>query len=725
MKSIILKIQIACIFFLFSFSSALAGGHWELIRKADWIFPLRSVVFVDSLHGWIISDWANLLYTDDGGRHWTEHSFRRDMRERMHYFEDIAFVNKKVGWIVGYGGQILKTIDGGKNWFFQISNISLDLTACSFVDTLRGWAVGFDGIIIHTRDGGRTWEQQSIRQNPMLNDVCFVDSLNGWAVGRQSMIMHTTDGGKTWEKKSLGTGNIFAHIFFLNRRIGWVVGDWATIAKTTDGGQTWTVHKRISGNNELLSSVFFINENVGWVVGGYYTNTAEASGERVFLKTTDGGESWLHQGDLRRESLHDVYFVNDSLGWAVGLFGTILHTHNAGKTWQWQMNFPSDILNNIYFVDDKNGWAGGKYTLIHTTDGGNTWSFIDTMQAWDVFFHNRQKGWIADGPRGIYHTEDGGKSWYLQYNGYVGQVQFYSENFGRAFANPPDSSYGIYTTDGGKTWRHLFTIYDKELLTYCFLDSLHGWAGGGEDAIWHTTDGGFHWELQRESPGEITAIFDITFVDTLYGWAVGYFGKIYHTKDGGKTWGRQLSHTDADLAAIHFFNRNEGWIVGLFGTILHTTDGGQTWDSSYSFEDYSRWMYDVCFTDKNLGWAVGPYGAVYKWTGTDAVQSRPKVTIPEILRLYPTYPNPFSPLQRDGKASIQYALPLSSTVIVRIFNELGQEVRTIRKKRQQAGIHTLMWDGRDNAGEILPAGTYFYQIQAGHFVATKKLLLLK
>ncbi len=503
-----------------------------------------------------------------------------------------------------------------------------------------------------------------------------------------------------------------------------MVGDWATIAKTTDGGQTWTVHKRISGNNELLSSVFFANQNVGWVVGGYYVNNERANGERVFLKTTDGGQTWVHQGDLRKEPLHDVYFANDSLGWAVGLYGTILHTRDAGKSWQWQMNFPADILFSVHFTDQLNGWACGKYTLIHTIDGGNSWQFINNMEGADVFFRNSKRGWLANVKDGIYHTEDGGKSWYKQYEGYVDQVEFYNDKFGRAFANPPDSSIGIYTNDGGEHWKKLFTIYNKELLCYFFVDSLHGWAGGGEDAIWRTNDGGFHWKLQRESPGEFTALFSIDFVDTLFGWAVGYFGKIYHTEDGGKTWIPQQSYTDADLAYVHFFDRNEGWILGLGGMILHTTNGGQNWDDSYAFDNYSKEIYDGCFIDRNLGWAVGPYGAVFKWTDTDAVREQVSAFIPNKLELYPNYPNPFSPGHAVPTTHFRYALPRSSHVTIDIFNELGEKVRTLECGKQQAGIHTMTWDGRNNA-QVLPMGTYFYRIQAGKFTATKKLLLVK
>lgn len=60
-----------------------------------------------------------------------------------------------------------------------------------------------------------------------------------------------------------------------------------------------------------------------------------------------------------------------------------------------------------------------------------------------------------------------------------------------------------------------------------------------------------------------------------------------------------------------------------------------------------------------------------------------------------------------------------------IYNLLGQRVATLVKGQQEAGPHTLVWDGRDGQGKKLASGVYFYRLQASAQVQTRKLLLLR
>jgi flagellar hook assembly protein FlgD len=70
-------------------------------------------------------------------------------------------------------------------------------------------------------------------------------------------------------------------------------------------------------------------------------------------------------------------------------------------------------------------------------------------------------------------------------------------------------------------------------------------------------------------------------------------------------------------------------------------------------------------------------------------------------------------------------LAVSKEVELKIFNLLGQEVRTLVNKRQAAGYHSAVWDGRDDAGNPVASGIYLYRIQAGEFVNVRKMVLLK
>ncbi len=94
--------------------------------------------------------------------------------------------------------------------------------------------------------------------------------------------------------------------------------------------------------------------------------------------------------------------------------------------------------------------------------------------------------------------------------------------------------------------------------------------------------------------------------------------------------------------------------------------------------------------------------------------------IPEEYYLGQNFPNPFNPT-----TSIEYALPSRSQVTISVYNLLGQKISTIVDEVKSPGAHSAVWDGRDSDGNEVASGIYFYQIRAGDFVESKKMLLLK
>jgi hypothetical protein len=103
-----------------------------------------------------------------------------------------------------------------------------------------------------------------------------------------------------------------------------------------------------------------------------------------------------------------------------------------------------------------------------------------------------------------------------------------------------------------------------------------------------------------------------------------------------------------------------------------------------------------------------------------ALSKEAAVKIPETFALKQNYPNPFNPT-----TTIEFGLPNSEFVTLRIFNILGQLVRTLVNFNYPAGEHSVIWDGRDNNGSPVASGIYIYQLQAGRFVQRNKMLLLK
>ncbi|OGC76870.1 MAG: hypothetical protein A2Z27_05995 [candidate division Zixibacteria bacterium RBG_16_50_21] len=84
------------------------------------------------------------------------------------------------------------------------------------------------------------------------------------------------------------------------------------------------------------------------------------------------------------------------------------------------------------------------------------------------------------------------------------------------------------------------------------------------------------------------------------------------------------------------------------------------------------------------------------------------------------YPNPF-----NATTSIRYSVPQTGKVELAVFNILGQKVRTLVDEELSAGEHTVIWDGRNQSGQYVATGVYFYRLQVGTEVFVRRMTLLK
>ncbi|NUO82874.1 hypothetical protein HUU05_22610 [candidate division KSB1 bacterium] len=103
--------------------------------------------------------------------------------------------------------------------------------------------------------------------------------------------------------------------------------------------------------------------------------------------------------------------------------------------------------------------------------------------------------------------------------------------------------------------------------------------------------------------------------------------------------------------------------------------------------------------------------------------------VPSDFALEQNYPNPFSPLGRgisgNPETEIHFQLPQTEHVALKIFNVLGEEIRTLVEAPFEAGYHRVLWDGKDNDGRPLASGVYLYQLRAGSFSQVKKMSVIR
>ena len=95
--------------------------------------------------------------------------------------------------------------------------------------------------------------------------------------------------------------------------------------------------------------------------------------------------------------------------------------------------------------------------------------------------------------------------------------------------------------------------------------------------------------------------------------------------------------------------------------------------------------------------------------------------LPTRFELFPNFPNPFNPA-----TTVRYGLPTAEWVSLVVYNVLGEKVATLEAAADRAaGYHAVIWDGRSDAGIAVASGVYFARMQAGRFVQTQQMILVK
>ncbi|MFQ5602996.1 MAG: S8 family serine peptidase [bacterium] len=150
----------------------------------------------------------------------------------------------------------------------------------------------------------------------------------------------------------------------------------------------------------------------------------------------------------------------------------------------------------------------------------------------------------------------------------------------------------------------------------------------------------------------------------------------------------------------------------LIGTADRVGDEDYQWDGQGWFNPYYGYG------------KVNFRRALNRFRGIVVTEIEEKVdnsnSIPAAFELFQNYPNPFNP-----ETKIQFQIPEASQVILKVYNILGKEIRTLTNAPYAAGSYSLRWDGRDAQGRQVASGIYLYQIIAGEFVQVRKMSLLR
>src|SRR5690606_16168804 len=161
---------------------------------------------------------------------------------------------------------------------------------------------------------------------------------------------------ETWTTKVHIFDFAFLDVDFSDRENGWAVGTNGLYTRTTDGGNTWSQLQSISAY--WLHDVSFPDKYTGYVTGGTLSSD-------VIMKTTDSGNSWMVVRETSENAvLAGSFFIDQQFGWVVGLNGTILHTTDGGNTWIREETNTSSLFHDVFMIEET-GYAVGDFGKIY------------------------------------------------------------------------------------------------------------------------------------------------------------------------------------------------------------------------------------------------------------------------------------------------------------------------------------------------------------------------
>ena len=398
----------------------------------------------------------------------------------------------------------------------------------------------------------------------------------------------------------------------------------------------------------------------------------------------------------------------------------------------------SSGFSTIEMLNESTGYIGGRDTIFYTSNGGLNWSSIPVCPANSYIkstsFVSPGTGFISTGyisnsnPTILGKTTDNGLNWDCQTipttQAYVGLKLF-----------PNGIGYGVYgnsyggghvfelvhkTTNGGDSW---FTIRPNDDYSNWFVlnDSVLFLATDYWGWVYKTTNGGLNWIGSVTNTDHISVRI-MNFVNPNTGF-VDPNNLNYHyiskTTNGGNSWIQMntgLSHYFVDG---FFTNDSTGYSIGLSTTslpckIFKTTNGGENWISQLTLDNIE--LTRLCMLSNNTGYAIGGNSIFKTTTGGQTVNiSIISNQIPKRYSLQQNYPNPFNPSTR-----IKFDIPRGSPVRLKVYDMQGREVAELVNEKLSAGVYEYEWNGVG-----LPSGVYFYRLQVGEFIETRRMVLVK
>jgi photosystem II stability/assembly factor-like uncharacterized protein len=627
----------------------------------------------------------------------------------------LAKNNTKIFAATNYG--VYVSVDDGISW--QQSSLNNRVIYCVAAnDSVIFAGTQLQGIY-RSSDNGISWQQV-----PVLNyGACYsLLVTNAYVYASVNGLKRSSDNGITWISltgvggyqlaskqdsviysastwglfRSTDYGNNWLQILYVNPEVNSVAvkdnnifaGAFNKIYISADDGNTWQ-QQNISGTINTItiqptivfvgstSGVFTsINNGQNWSITSLskVTNSLlcdenssyAATNYFGIYKSINNGQNWT-QMPLKNQ-VASALLAKDSILLAGITNIGIYRSADNGNSWEISNSSPYQLTNvsQFLYVNSEVFVAVKSYGLFKSIDTGRNWIRMPLYRD-GLALLSKDSLLFAGTDQGIYISNNNGNNWISIFTGQNNSFPCLSQSAGTIFAGTNGS--GVYlSTNNGQNW----TQKVLNSSSVWSLSALYPYVfAGTENSIYRSSDNGLNWEQVLYAGNKTNSMFALPNGYVFAGIdSIGF----YVSSNWGMSW----------------LQKNDGF--GTHGIKSLSIDGNYIYAGSDGYSVWKRLLSEIVAL--NLSSSI----------------------IPNSFNLRQNYPNPFNPA-----TEIKYDLPTAANVTIKIYNTLGEEVKTlIGNEFKNAGYYSVSFDG-----SALASGVYFYTITAGEFRDSKKMVLIK
>lgn len=627
--------------------------------------------------------------------------------------------NSNIMYISRNENQLWRSDDGGDSWYkLYTFDDPIRIIEVSNSDTSLIYAA-FEDAIYRSVNSGRNWTLTSdpdfydgipiqLEINPLDNNSIYLNN--------NSRLLKSTDTGFSFD--TLITSNTGSFVVNpVDTMILYVGTSNPSIApeggifKSVDGGYNW-----FEVRNGLPD---------GSLMGFYYIVMNPLNPEELFagvgyngiFRTTDGGTNW-QLTKLANTEVYNFHLISSNSERIITEEFTPRNmlTENNGVTWS-SPSFEPNLLYDqtpVYQLsinqNDRNlGYLAGDSSLYRTLDGGTHWFSTEQLPGVVVVEYHPYNSSIVFavvnddyGISGCYRSNNEGESWDR-----IGEL------------NDTIPSYRVYSPHNhNNIFGYGYSFSDRDSYIYRSTDLGENWERFGEGLI--------IWSETQQVADIYSLAISSADSNVFY---CGQWGGLSKSIDGGESWFRADSALDVhkyfkvSSILLDESDPNRIYIGTLSSGIPYhpSLDNGGLYLSEDDCQSWTK-VYDgevtLIKSDTSIPRNIyinTPFGILtHKDNFTTQVSTHDITTLTE-YRLNQNYPNPFNPTTK-----ITFSLPKSETVILEVFNTLGQRIELLLNEKLNAGTHDIEFNATN-----LSSGLYFYRIESGDYHNIKKMILLK